>query len=82
MRLNIRRRTAVATATGLPRYARNDKVGTPDDKAGTSEDKVVRVTTVARLTDRMGGYNITDIRRPQSVPLQGALCQTSIRLTH
>ena len=27
MRLNTRRRTAVATATGLPRYARNDKVG-------------------------------------------------------
>ena len=26
MRLNTRRRTAVATATGLPRYARNDKV--------------------------------------------------------
>ena len=28
LRLNTRRRTAVATATGLPRYARNDKVGT------------------------------------------------------
>ena len=28
MRLNTRRRTAVATTTGLPRYARNDKVGT------------------------------------------------------
>ncbi len=28
MRLNPRRRTAVATATRLPRYARNDKVGT------------------------------------------------------
>ena len=28
MRLYTRRRTAVATATGLPRYARNDKVGT------------------------------------------------------
>ena len=28
VRLNIRRRTAVATATGLPRYARNNKVGT------------------------------------------------------
>ena len=28
MKLNTRRRTAVATATGLPRYARNDKVGT------------------------------------------------------
>ena len=27
MRLNTRRRTAVATATRLPRYARNDKVG-------------------------------------------------------
>ena len=26
MRLNTRRRTAVATTTGLPRYARNDKV--------------------------------------------------------
>ena len=28
MRLNTRRRTAVAAATGLPRYARNDKVAT------------------------------------------------------
>ena len=28
MRLNTRRRTAVATATRLPRYPRNDKVGT------------------------------------------------------
>ena len=28
MRLNTRRRTAVASATRLPRYARNDKVGT------------------------------------------------------
>ena len=28
MRLNTCRRTAVATATRLPRYARNDKVGT------------------------------------------------------
>ncbi len=28
MRLNVRRRTAFATATGLPRYARNDRVGT------------------------------------------------------
>ena len=28
MRLNTRRRTAVATATRLPRYARNDTVGT------------------------------------------------------
>ena len=28
MRLKIRRRTAVATTTGLPRYARNDEVGT------------------------------------------------------
>ena len=28
MRLNTRRRTAVTTATRLPRYARNDKVGT------------------------------------------------------
>ena len=28
MRLNTRRRTAVATARGLPRYASNDKVGT------------------------------------------------------
>ena len=30
MRLNTRGRTAVATASGLPRYARNDKAGTPD----------------------------------------------------
>ena len=28
MRLHTRRRTPVATATRLPRYARNDKVGT------------------------------------------------------
>ena len=27
MKLNTRRRTAVATAMRLPRYARNDKVG-------------------------------------------------------
>ena len=27
MRLNTRRRYAIATLTGLPRYARNDKVG-------------------------------------------------------
>ena len=30
MRLNTRRRTAVATTPGLPRYARNDKVGTQE----------------------------------------------------
>ena len=30
MRLNTRRRTAVATARRLPRYARNDKVGTDE----------------------------------------------------
>ena len=28
LRLSTRRQTAVATATRLPRYARNDKVGT------------------------------------------------------
>ena len=28
IRLNTRRRTAIATATGLPRYARNDNMGT------------------------------------------------------
>ena len=28
IRLNTRRRTAFATATELPRYARNDKMGT------------------------------------------------------
>ena len=28
MRLDVRRLTAVATATRLPRYARNDRVGT------------------------------------------------------
>ena len=31
-RLSTRRRTAFATATGLPRYARNDKVGTYEVK--------------------------------------------------
>ena len=31
MRSNLRRRTAVATAMGLPRYPRNDKVGTHGD---------------------------------------------------
>ncbi len=36
MRLNPRRRTAVATATGLPRYARNDK-GEYADNVGTHE---------------------------------------------
>ena len=34
MRLNTRRRTAVATTTGLPRYARNDKVGTQECRLG------------------------------------------------
>ncbi len=33
MRLNTPRRTAVATATRLPRYARNDKVGTGESYA-------------------------------------------------
>ena len=28
LRLNTRRQTTIATATGLPRYARNDKAGT------------------------------------------------------
>ena len=37
MRLNTRRRTAVATATRLSRCARNDKVGTRNDKVGTHE---------------------------------------------
>ena len=32
IRLNTRRRTAVATATRLPRYARNDKVGTHEGR--------------------------------------------------
>ena len=36
MRLNTRLRTAVATMTRLPRYARNDKVGT-HEKVGTRE---------------------------------------------
>ena len=36
MRLNTRRRTAVATATGLPRYARNDKSGTQGDVPAVS----------------------------------------------
>ena len=35
MRLNTRRRTVVTTATGLPRYARNDKVGTRDPAGST-----------------------------------------------
>ena len=34
MRLSTRRRTAVATATGLPRCARNDKVGTHGPRIG------------------------------------------------
>ncbi len=32
MRLNTRQGTAVATATRLPRYARNDKVGTRENR--------------------------------------------------
>ena len=49
MRLNTRRRTAVATATRLPRYARNDTVGT------LAMTKWVRMsgpdtTTVAAIT--------------------------------
>ena len=31
LRLNTRRRTIIATATRLPRYARNDKVGTREN---------------------------------------------------
>ena len=31
MGLNTRRRTAGATATGLPRYPRNDKLGTHEE---------------------------------------------------
>ena len=36
MRLNTRRRTAAAPAMGLPRYARNDKVGTREQPAGVA----------------------------------------------
>ncbi len=36
MRLYTRRRTAVATATRLPRYARNDKVGTHESQFNQS----------------------------------------------
>ncbi len=38
MRLNTRRRTAVATATRLPRYARNDTVGTREAQTRPSAD--------------------------------------------
>ena len=34
MRLNTRRRTIIATVTRLPRYARNDKVGTLGNQDG------------------------------------------------
>ena len=34
MRFSTRRRTSVAMATGLPRYARNDKVGTHEKWIG------------------------------------------------
>ena len=37
MRLDTRRRTVVATATRLPRYARNDKVGTHEALPGSVE---------------------------------------------
>ena len=37
-RLNIRRRTAVALATGFPRYARNDKVGTRECQREGDDD--------------------------------------------
>ena len=36
IRLNTRRRTAVATTTRLPRYARNDKVGTHESQFNQS----------------------------------------------
>ena len=42
MRLNTRRGTAVATVTRLPRYARNDKVGT---HVGGTTHRVVRLST-------------------------------------
>ena len=38
LRLDTRRRTAVATATRLPRYARNDKVGTHEALPGSVEN--------------------------------------------
>ena len=41
MRLNICRRTAIATATRLPRYARNDKVGTNESEAGITVPSTV-----------------------------------------
>ena len=38
LRLDTRRRTVVATATRLPRYARNDKVGTHEALPGSVEN--------------------------------------------
>ena len=54
MRLNARRRTAVATARRLPRYARNDKVGT-DEMLGVLPELVDRhrvptLSVIARST--------------------------------
>ena len=46
IRLNTHRRTAVATATGLPRHARNDKMGThetvPDRSACRSSPATIQ----------------------------------------
>ena len=49
MRLNTRRRTAVAKATGLPRYARNDKVGTHEHPAALNKRKKCSVYEYSQL---------------------------------
>ena len=51
MRLNTRRRTAVATTTRLPRYARNDKVGTREQRVARQGISIIPVIP-ARIVTR------------------------------
>ena len=66
MRLNTRRRTAVATTTGLPRYARNDKVDTHTATGLPRYARNDKVDTQGQLSPvcwhrRRGGGNCSDL---------------------
>ena len=55
MTVNIRRRTGLASVTGLPRFARNDKVGTMRPVGTTRGERA--------WTHRLGfGYGIAALR--------------------
>ena len=87
LRLDTRRRTSVATATRLPRYARNDKVGTHEALPGSIEHvatqsaksrplpawKMARVRSKPRLQPQNPVYPVYPCKtRPASPgPAQG-----------